>query len=84
MVFLLKLLTHQRIIELKMILRKSLKKVPPLTNFGSNFFNNGEISQLKFWKEFLMIYGMQFPPFSQLVQKMIGTSPSNSVKHSWK
>ena len=43
------------------------------------FVNKSEISQLKFWKEFLQIYATQFPLFSQLVQIMIVTFSNTSV-----
>ena len=56
-------------------IKEEFKKRSSVKKLWLKFFNNGEVSQLKFWKEFLMIYAVQFPSFLQLVQKMIGTSP---------
>ena len=60
-------------------MKEEFKKRSSINKLWLKFFNKGEVSQLKFWMEFLQIYAIQFPSFSQLVQIMIGTSPNTSA-----
>ena len=54
-----------------------------IDNLWTKSVNKSEVSQLKFWKEFLQIYAVQSSWFSQLVQIMVATSPISVVERGY-